>query len=90
MYYNELESMKAAIIEREEQTMNALLWTVESQEEIDELEANRADADYIAALREYLDEGGTFPVWVIPTDDCRYFDFYDNEEDAVNAAYDML
>lgn len=90
MYDEELEAKKAAIQEREEETMNAILWIVESVKEIDELEQGGASADYIATMREYAANGGAFPCWVIPTEDERYFNIYDSETEAVEAAFDTL
>lgn len=90
MYYNELEMKKAAIEDKEVKTGEAIYWVVNSQSELDELEPNENNAEYINALREYLDEDGQLPCYVVTDGGGYNYDIYDNEEDAVNAAYDML
>lgn len=90
MYYSELEEMKAVIEEHEGKTGNAIYWAVNSQEELDELKPDENNAEYIGAIREYLDDDGVLPCYVV-TDGSGYnYDIYDNEEDAVREAYSRI
>ena len=82
---NDYDAKRAAIEEREEQTGNAILWYTDCALHTYKQTYND---NYRQALQEYLDNGGSLPCWVVY--DGTEHTIYDNEADAVEAAFDLL
>lgn len=81
--YNDYDAKRAAIEEREINTGHAIMWYVDSIDNRDGWDSSYADA-----IDEYMCNGGSLPCWVVY--DGSEHAIYDNEADAVEAAFDLL